>query len=296
MNPKISICMPTYNRKHYIRQALESVFTQTYKDFEVVVVDDGSTDGTAEMIKNTGYNIRYYWQENRGEGATRNKLLELAQGKFITFLDSDDLLMPDAIQRMLNVMEAEDDQVIVYGPYLRIDRDGKVFGRCTRKLYSGYITSHLFQNIFVHSCGSMFPRGVLQEVGGFDETLPVCSDYDLWLRLSLKYRFVALPEPTFKRRRHQGNLSKSSSANQIVELHVLERFYYERGGRNVVAKKVAFRCFAKEECRVGIRALQEKKLTIAREYLRRSFKHQPNPKSLAMWAWATIKHKYFSQI
>jgi len=296
MSPKLSVCTPTYNRKDYVRETLDSIFAQTYKDFEVVVVDDGSTDGTEEMIKRVGYPVRYYWQENRGEAATRNKLISLAEGQFITFLDSDDLLMPDAVERMINVMEAEDEEVIVYGPYLRIDEKGNVCGRCTRKLYSGYITSHLFENIFVHSCGSMFPRSALQEVGGFDETLPVSCDYDLWLRLSLKYRFIALPEPTFKRRRHSGNLSNISSKNQIAELHVLERFYYEMGGHKVVSKKIATRRFAEEEYRIGTRSLRENDLTTAREYLHRSFKHHADPKSLAMWILVTIKAKHSSQI
>jgi len=291
MSPKVSVCIPTYNRKHYLLEALTSVFAQTYKDFEVVIVDDGSTDGTETMLKSTGYPLRYYWQQNRGDAAARNKLLELAQGRFMTFLDSDDLLMPDAVERMLNIMEAENGEVIVYGPYLRIDQNGNVYGRCKRKLYSGYIASHLFQNILVHSCGSMFLRNVLQEAGGFDETLPVCSDYDLWLRLSLKYRFIALPQPTFKRRRHPANLSRVSSKTQIVELQVLEHFYYERGGHKVVPKKIAANRFGKEEYRVGICALQEGNLTNAREYLIRSFKHHPNLKSLAVWALAIIKQK-----
>jgi len=294
--PTVSICIPTYNRKDYLKETLASVFAQTYKDYEVVVVDDGSTDGTEEMIRGTGYKVRYYRQKNAGDAAARNKLLELARGEFITFLDSDDLLMPDAVERMMKVMESEGGDIVVYGPYLRIDENGNVYGRCKRKLHSGYIASHLFQNILVHSCGSMFPRNVLQEAGGFDETLPVCSDYDLWLRLSLKYRFIALPQPTFKRRRHPANLSRVSSKNQIVELQVLERFYYERGGKTVIPKKIAANRFGKEEYRVGICALQEGNLTNAREYLIRSFKHHPNLKSLAVWSLAIIKQKCRPQI
>jgi len=289
MSPKVSICIPTYNREHYLLEALDSVFAQTYRDYEVVVLDDGSTDGTGEMIKNGRYrNLRYYWQENKGDAAARNKLLELAQGRFITFLDSDDLLMPDAVERMMKVMEAEGGDIVVYGPYLRIDENGNVYGRCKRKLHTGHITKYLFQNILVHSCGSMFPRSVLQETGGFDETLPVCSDYDLWLRLSLKYRFVALPQPTFKRRRHPANLSRVSSENQIVELQVLERFYYEKGGNQAVSKNVAMKRFSKEEYRVGLCALREKNYRRACDYFAKSFLMCPSLKSLLQWTKAYI--------
>ena len=289
MNPKVSICVPTYNRKDYLKETLDSVFTQTYKDYEVIVVDDGSTDGTAEMLKQCNYPVRYYWQKNSGDAAARNKMIKLAQGEFITFIDSDDLLIHDAVDRMMNTMEAEDGEVIVYGPYLRIDQNGYAYGKFKSRQYSGYIAKYLFQNIFVYSCGSMFPKKVLETAGGFDISLPVCSDYDLWLRLSLKYRFIALAESTFKRRRHTGNLSALSTENHIFELKVLERFYYERGGDSVVPKRIAMNRLSKEEYRVAVAALRERKFQVAREYLRKSFRHRPNPKSLIMMLPAMLK-------
>jgi len=291
MAPKVSICIPTYNRKDYLEKTIESVFAQTYKDYEVVLVDDGSTDGTAEMIKSTGLPIRYHWEKNSGEAVARNKMIKLAQGEFITFVDSDDLLIHDAVEKMMNVMEAEGGEVIVYGPYQRIDQDGNIYGRYKTRQYSGYITKYLFQNIFVYSCGSIFPKKVLETAGGFDTSLPVCSDYDFWLRLSLEYRFVALTEPTFKRRRHTGNISALSTENRILELKVLERFYYERGGDKVVPKRLAMHRLSREEYRVAIAALREGKSLIAREYLKKSFRHHPNPKSAIMMLPAMLKRR-----
>jgi glycosyltransferase involved in cell wall biosynthesis len=289
MAPKVSICIPTYNRKDYLKQTIESVFAQTYKDYEVILIDDGSTDGTAEMIKSTGLPVRYYWQENSGEAAARNKMIKLAQGEFITFVDSDDLLMHDAVEKMMNVMDAEGGEVIVYGSYQRIDQDGNIYGRYKRRQYSGYITKYLFQNIFVYSCGSMFPRKVLEAEGGFDTSLPVCADYEFWLRLSLKYQFIALAEPAFKRRRHTGNISALSAENCIIELKVLEQFYYEKGGDKVVPKRIAMHRLSREEYRVAIAALREGKLQVAREYLKKSFRHHPNPKSAIMMLPAMLK-------
>ena len=290
MRPKVSICIPTFNRKDYLKETLESVFAQTYRDFEVVIVDDGSTDGTGDLIKNAGLkNLRYYWQENAGDAAARNKLIKLAQGEFIVFIDSDDLLMPDAVERMMRVVEERDREVIVYGPYLRIDQEGNVYGRYRQKLYSGDITKYLFQEIFIHSCGSMFPKRVLEIANGFDTSLSVCSDYDLWLRLSLEYCFIALAEPTFKRRRHSSNLSAISFENRLTELQVLERFYYEKGGHNVIPKRIAMHRLGKEEYRVAVSALKEGKLQIAREYLRESFRHYPNLKTLIMILLVKLK-------
>lgn len=273
-----------------------SVFAQTYKDYEVVVVDDGSTDGTEEMIKTMDYKVRYYWQENAGLSAARNRLINLVLAPFITFIDSDDLLMPDAVERMMKVMEAEGGDVIVYGSYLRIDERGNLCGRSRRKLYSGFITIPLFEDIFVHSCGSMFPKKILSEAGGFDESLRVSLDYDLWLRLSLKYRFIALPEPTFKRRRHRDNLSAISKDNRLTELKVLERFYYQGGGRSVIPEKLAMRRLSEETYRVGKCALKEGEHREAKAYFRTSFRYHLTPKSLAMWILATIKAKHSSQI
>lgn len=291
MKSKLSICVPTFNRKDYLKQTLNSIYAQTYKGYEVIVVDDGSTDGTEEMIKTADYAVRYYWQENRGEAVSRNRLIELARGRFITFLDSDDLLMPDAIERMMNVMEAESGEVVVYGPYLRIDEYGNICGRCKRKLYSGHVTRYLFQDIFIHSCGSMFSKKALEEAGGFEESLPLCADYDLWLRLSLKYPFVALSEPTFKRRRHSTNLSALCSKNQIIQLGVLERFYYEKGGNTVIPEKIAMRRLSREEYRVGKYSLTEKNFALAARYFRASFKRYPSPKALLMLVIPSLKQK-----
>lgn len=286
MSAKVSICIPTYNRKDYLKETLESVFAQTYKDYEVVIVDDGSTDGTDRMIRENGYNVRYYWQTNRGVAVAENKLIKLAGGEFISVLGSDDLLMPDAIARLMNMMLKEEGDVIVYGPHIRIDQDGNICGRDRRKLYSGYITERLFQNIFVHSCGSLFPRRVLEEANGFDESLPVCADYDLHLRLSLKYCFIALPQPTFKRRRHSSNLTNWSYANRLTQLRVLERFYYEKGGDEVVPRRIAMRQLSKEGYRAGRCALREGLQQTACQLLRQSFQRCLNFKSLLWWTIA----------
>ncbi len=285
--PIVSVCIPTYNRKNYLKEALQSVFAQTYKNYEIVVLDDGSTDGTEEMIKQLDCSIRYHWQENTGDAASRNKLTELAAGRYITFLDSDDLLIPDAIERMIAVMQQGTEPVIVYGPYLRIDQYGNIIGKNKRKLHSGFVTKHLFQDIFMHSCGSMFPKSALKEIGGFDTSLPVCSDYNLWLQLSLKYRFIALSKPTFKRRRHQGNLSAHSLQNRITELEVLERFYYEKGGDEVLSKHTAMRRLSKQAYRAGKCALRDKPQK-AKELFIKSLRLHPTLKAILYLARAAF--------
>ncbi len=287
--PTVSICIPTYNRKEYLRETLASVFAQTFRDYEVIVLDDGSTDGTADMIKNSGYNLRYYWQENQGEPAACNTLIQLARGRYISFIHSDDLLMPDAIERMVSTMLGEQEDVVVYGNYLRIDQHGSIYGRSKRKLYSGYITRHLFKDIIVHPNGSMFPKKALEEAGGFDTSLKACYDYKLELKMSLKYRFIALSEPTFKKRRHSSNTSRDSFVNRKAELDMLTDFYYNGGGRNVIPKRIAMRRLSKEGYRAGRWAIKEQLYNQAYELLSQSFRLYPNVKSLIYWARVAAK-------
>lgn len=282
MVPNVSVCIPTYNREHLLKETLDSVFAQTYRDLEIVIVDDGSTDGTKQMLEKNGYNVRYYWQENAGDAAARNKLIELANGKYITFLDSDDLLYPDAIKEMVDAMPEGAEDIIVYGPYVAIDESGNILRRRKKKLYDGRITQYLFENILIHSCGSLFPKKILVNAQGFNTALPVCSDYDLWLRLSLDYDFVSLRNPVFKRRRHSGNISRISFANRNTEYEVLKDFYYNGGGRKVIPYKEAMKRLSREQYRAARMAIKESMRKTACDFLGKSLKHHFHFKTL-LW-------------
>ena len=197
--------------------------------------------------------------------------------------------MPDAIERMVNAMEADTEDVIIYGSYYRIDQAGRIYGKCKRKLHSGIITKHLFETILVHACGSMFPKKILTEPVAFNTSLKVCSDYDLWLTLSLNYRFIALGDPTFKRRRHLNNLSNSSFENCLTEFQVLENFYYEKGGKEVISEKTAMKVFSKEKRRIGRCAIKEGLHDRSIRFLSQSFRQHRNLKSLIFWIRAIIE-------
>jgi glycosyltransferase involved in cell wall biosynthesis len=285
MSPKVSVCIPTYNREYLLKETLDSVFAQTYKDFEVVIVDDGSTDGTKQMLEKNGYNVRYYWQENQGESAARNKLIELAQGKYITFIDSDDLLFPYAVEELAKTVEKYGPDIIAYSAYVGIDENGAEVRRKRRKLPSGNIVADMFNYIYVHSCGTMCAKELFQEVGGFDVSLPVCSPYDVWLKLSLKHRFIAVEKPTFKRRRHSGNLSERTFANCKIEYKVLENFYYNGGGSNVIPYKLAMKRLSKEQYRAAKSAIRESMKQTACDLLKSSLKRHFNLKA---FVWLLI--------
>lgn len=294
MSAKVSICIPTYNRKDYLAETLESVFAQTYKDFEVVVLDDGSTDGTEHMIKEECYDVRYCWVDHMGQAASRNKLIELAQGEYVTFIDSDDLLFTNAVQKLMDVINSFGSDVFAYGPYVGIDENGKYVSRKRRKLPSGFIVTELFEFIHVHSCGTMCAKRLFEQVGGFDTSLKRCSFYKLLLKLSSKHRFIAVDEPLFKRRRHSGNVSDCSFTDRMIELEVLEDFYYHGNGKELIPKSRAMKRLSKEGYRAGRAAIREKKYDEASQLLSESFRRHPNIKSLIHWTRTATVGKLFA--
>ncbi|NIA21534.1 MAG: glycosyltransferase [Anaerolineaceae bacterium] len=245
---RITVCIPTYNRREFLREALDSVFAQTWTDFEVLVVDDGSTDGTAEMIEGYGRPVRYLYQENRGDAAARNRLLAETRTPLVAWLDSDDLWLPEKLQRQLRLLESRDERTIVFGPKLNIEPDGRLVTGKRPPPPAGRITTELFENIFIPTPSVLMPADLLREAGGFDERYRVCSDYRTWLILSLTCDFVATAEPLVKCRRHLGSLSRESSANQCVKISMLEEFYFELGGKEAVPQERAMRRLA-TQCR-----------------------------------------------
>lgn len=292
--PTVSICIPTYNRKDYLKETLDSVFDQTYKDYEVVVVDDGSTDSTEEMIRDAGYKLRYYWVEHAGQAAARNKLVELARGQYITFVDSDDLLFPDTVQRLMVVIDSYGPDVFAYGFYTAVDENGNDLSRKQRKLPSGNIVTELFEFIHVHSCGTMCSKRLFEEIGGFDTSLKRCSVYKLLLKLSLKYKFIPVESPTYKKRRHSGNLSDRLFANCKIEFDVLEDFYFNGGGKETIPQRRAMKRLSKEEYRAGRCAIREELYDEACQFLSQSFRRDPNIKSLIHWIRTIIAKKLVS--
>jgi glycosyltransferase involved in cell wall biosynthesis len=269
----ISVCIPTYNRKDYLKEALQSLCRQTYRDFEVIVLDDGSTDGTREMVEAMDFPIRYYQQTNQGLPQVNNRLVELAKGNYICFLDSDDVFFDDALERLYHAVGGADDK-IAYAPYIRIDKDGTEIGFYDKQLYSGDITEKLFQQIFVHCVCTLIPRRLFQEEGGYNSNIRNCFDYELNLALSLKYQYIALDSPAFKRRRHSNNVSGYNYQNLMTELNVLENFYFHKGGRDKIPVPVAFRRLARQACRTGKCALKEKKYSQAKAALKKSLSYR----------------------
>ena len=187
----ISVITPTYNRARFLPAAVASVLSQTFGDFELIIVDDGSEDNTPDVLKPffADRRVRYVYQENQGQSHARNLALKQATGDFIAFLDSDDVWAPDKLEKQLAVFRANPEVDIVHGDEATIDEQGSVISLKNMRRYSGRITRYLLADNSVSITTAMVRRRCFDEMGGFDTSVGVADDYELWLRFSARYRY-----------------------------------------------------------------------------------------------------------
>lgn len=204
-----SVIIPTYNRLEFLRPAVESVLSQTVGDYELIVIDDGSTDGTGEGLKPYGNRLHYIYQENRGVSAARNRGLQAARGDWIAFLDSDDYWLPAKLETQL--------RFFAENPQARICQTGEIWIRHGRRVnpqkkhrkFSGDIFEPSLVRCIVSPSAVMIDREFLDHIGPFDESLPACEDYDLWLRIACRFPVFLIEEPlVVKRGGHPDQLSR----------------------------------------------------------------------------------------
>jgi glycosyltransferase involved in cell wall biosynthesis len=248
MMPKATVIIPTYNRAALVKEAVDSVLQQSFSDFEVIVVDDGSTDGTREEVqKYRDPRIRYRYKENGGVSTARNTGLKMAKGQYILFLDSDDLWPDNYLEVMLEKLKEKPDYGAAYCGQIIRSPDGRIRIDCDpKRSKSGWITRALFlKNRLapVHTPGTCFHRDVLEGFE-FDPLLRSSQDIDAWLRLSLKTKFLFVPEVCFIRRKskeHGISPRTSRTGLNANSTLLLERFYFRLGGDKIIPRRQAMR-------------------------------------------------------
>ncbi len=208
--PYVSVIIPTYNNAHFLPQTLDSVLEQTYQEFEVIVIDDGSTDDTETVIEPYRERIRYLKKANGGPSAARNLGIQYAKGEFIAFLDADDLWHSDKLALQIAFFQTHPEVGVVYTDGVHFDSEG-VISNSIKELYdkipSGYVFDDLFGNHCIGLSSVMVRRRCLDEVGLFDESLIGAEDYNLFLRLAQKFQFGFLDKALLHKRAHANNLS-----------------------------------------------------------------------------------------
>jgi GT2 family glycosyltransferase len=208
--PLVSVIIPTYNRWPMLRDAVASVLTQTFKNFELIIVDDGSTDETAHELAQYGASLRLVAQHNRGVAAARNAGVRVAKGEYIAFLDSDDLWLPKKLEVQTAFMQRNEGIDICQTEETWIRRGIRVNPRQKHHKPAGNIFRPSLDLCLVSPSAVMMTRRLFQETGGFDETFRVCEDYDLWLRIAVNYPVALVPAAlVVKRGGHSDQLSRS---------------------------------------------------------------------------------------
>jgi len=210
--PLVSVVIPTLDRCAFTAEAVASVLDQTVSDLELVVVDDGSTDGTAAHLERSFSDprLQILRQENRGVSAARNRGARATRGPWLAFLDSDDLWLPAKLERQLDLLRPPEPAPACYTEEVWHRRGRWANPRKVHAKHDGWIFPHCVPLCIVSPSSVLLRREVFDELGGFDESLPACEDYELWLRLAARYPVRLLPERLIvKRNGHPGQLSQA---------------------------------------------------------------------------------------
>lgn len=217
--PEVSVIVPTYNCERYITETIGSVLAQTFENLELIVVDDGSSDHTRELVSAFGPPVRLVTQANAGVCVARNRGIREAAGRFVCLMDHDDYWFPDKLGRQIEAMREHPECGVVYASFVLWYSDA--VGRFTPPAnfdsmadpdgidneFSGWIYHQFLLDCWMLTSTAMFRREVFERSGIFDETLPFSEDWDLWLRISRDFPFIKLRHPNTLYRQHtqQGN-------------------------------------------------------------------------------------------
>ena len=254
---KVSVVIPVYNRERYVRTTIESVLQQSYRHIELIVVDDGSNDGSRAAIESFGDRLRlleHPGRANKGQSAALNLGLAHATGRYIAFLDSDDVWMPDKLAVQVRYLEQHADVGLVYGNGIAIDENG-------HKLYDIYRSGHhersdpcrvLLDCYFLLPNNALLRRELMERAGGFDESLRAAQDHDMAIRVAELTRLAYIDQPVFCYRRHPDSISSRKvdirwqNGFRILE-KAAARYPYPRA---IVRKRRAVLHFRMAQCRV----------------------------------------------
>ncbi len=209
--PFVSVVIPTYNYGRYICDTVESALAQTYSPTEIIVVDDGSTDDTPERMAAYGNRVRYIRQQNRGPSAARNTGIQAARGEFVALLDSDDLWLPDKLERQVSAAIQHPDIGLVATEGFAIDETGRrldyVAERCSREGFCELTARDLLEFGAFSPSSVLAHKDALLAGGGFDEGLKGPEDMEMWVRIAARSRVVRLNATLTGQREHSGSLS-----------------------------------------------------------------------------------------
>jgi glycosyltransferase involved in cell wall biosynthesis len=224
--PDVSVVIATYNMGQYLGAALSSVLRQSAGELEIHVVDDGSTDNTSEVVAPflVDQRVYYHRQDNAGQTKAKNVGVRAARGRYVGFCDADDLWDVNKLAVQLPILDADPSIAVAYTRVRPMDKDGTLLPVTIFTEPSGTVTKSLFIENFVPFGTALVRRSALEAVGGFDENLRMGIDWDLWLRLSVSYRFQAIPQETYFYRVWDGQMSKNWKGRFDSAFRIMSQF------------------------------------------------------------------------
>jgi glycosyltransferase involved in cell wall biosynthesis len=226
---KISVLIPTYNAESTIKETITSAQQQTFADLEIIVIDDGSTDKTVEIVESIrDFRLKLFVYENGGVSVARNRGIEKATGEYIAFLDADDLWTKDKLERQLLALEANSKAKIAYSRTRYIDEEGNCLYECEPVSFEGNVLGDLLlTNFLITGSNPLISYQAIRAVGGFDSSLKASEDWDCYLKLAAHYCFAVVPEYQILYRKCQSPNNLSANVEQMKNSSyiVLERAY-----------------------------------------------------------------------
>jgi len=221
---EISVILPTYNRKHTLQRSIGSILNQTYRPSEIIIIDDGSSDGSSELIESDYPNIRLIKQSNSGVSSARNKGIKNSKGQWIALMDSDDEWLPDKLEKQVQALKEYSEYLFCHTNEIWIRRGVRVNQGKKHQKYGGYIFDKCLDICRISPSSSLFHKSILEDAGLFDESLRVCEDYDLWLRITAKYPILFLDELLIKKYGgHKDQLSRVPEGIEQYRIQSLEK-------------------------------------------------------------------------
>ncbi|MGB3405555.1 MAG: glycosyltransferase [Microcoleaceae cyanobacterium] len=225
MSSLISVIIPVYNGETTICETIQSVLNQTYSNFELLIINDGSTDNTLEMISSfEDSRIQVFSYENAGQGASRNRGLKQAKGEYVSFIDADDLWTVEKLEDQITALQQYPEAAVAYSWTDYVTELGEFISHAPQRLYQGNVYARLLLSDFIGSGSNVLIRkSAILELNGFDQSLPPAEDWDMWLRLAARYPFTVVPKPQILYRVSPHSSSFNVLKMEAASLRVIER-------------------------------------------------------------------------
>jgi glycosyltransferase involved in cell wall biosynthesis len=283
-DPEVSVIIATYNMGQHVGQAITSVLAQQGHELEVIVVDDGSTDTTPRALEEFADEprVRVLTQQNQGQPKAKNAGLRAARGRYIAFCDADDYWLPNKLDRQVPLLEKSAKVGVVYSTIVRLDPDGSLHSRASRPMFKGRILDEMFVRNIVPFGTALVRRECFDQVGRFDESIPMGIDWDLWLRIAARWEFDVVAEPTYVYRIWEGQMSHNWRGRYDCALRIMERFLVTHPG--LVSKEVIATAYADTYTNLAAAHLSDSGFRASLPYLRHALSHR-----LSFWpAWRLL--------